>query len=161
VKRADIGALATMSRREIEVGLPWSWTPNRLKRFIGLASTNAYVAESDGTSGTEIVGFSVASLGDVRAHLVLLAVDRRWRNRGIGRELLEWQLRAAQTAGLTDMTLEVRSGNRTAQLFYASAGFKKVRTLSRYYCGVEDAVRLRLTPIRSSQTRIANNSESN
>ena len=153
-KRADVRTLALLSRKEIEHGLPWSWTPTRLKRFLNLGSTNAYVAEVSG----QVVGFSVASLGDARAHLVLLAVDRAFRHRGIGRELLEWQLLAAQTAGLADMSLEVRAANRTAQLFYASAGFQKVRSLPRYYCGVEDAVRFRLTPIRSSRRALENDS---
>lgn len=142
-----------LSRKEIEHGLPWSWTPNRLKRFIALSSTNAYVAEING----QIAGFSVASIGDARAHLVLLAVEKAHRNQGIGRELLEWQLLAAQTAGLADMSLEVRALNRTAQLFYASAGFRKIRTLPRYYCGVEDAIRFRLTPIRARQPMLEKN----
>lgn len=89
---------------------------------------------------------------------MLLAVEKVWRNRGIGRELLEWQLLAAQTAGLADMSLEVRADNRTAQLFYAASGFQKVRTLPKYYCGVEDAVRLRLSPIRASQPMLEKNS---
>ena len=142
-----------MSRREIEQGLPWSWTPNRLRRYVALASTNAYVAEIN----HKVVGFSIASIGDARAHLVLLAVEKAWRNRGIGRELLEWQLLAAQTAGLADMSLEVRAGNRTAQLFYASTGFRKIRTLPRYYCGVEDAVRLRLAPLRARKPMLEKN----
>jgi len=112
------------------------------------------VAEVDGN----IVGFSVASIGDARAHLVLLAVDKSSRNKGIGRELLEWQLLAAQTAGLADMSLEVRSGNRTAQRFYESIGFKKVRMLPKYYCALEDAVRLRLSPIRARQPMLEKNS---
>jgi len=110
------------------------------------------VAEVD----EQFAGFSIASLGDVRAHLVLLAVEKPFRGRGIGNQLLQWQLLAAQTAGLTDMSLEVRSSNPTAQLFYKSAGFRRIRTLPRYYCGVEDAQRLRLSPIRATQTDFDN-----
>lgn len=136
--------------------MPRSWTRDRLQRFFSLASTNAYVAEIDGS----IVGFSVASIGDARAHIVLLAVERSWRNKGIGRELLEWQLLAAQTAGLADMSLEVRASNRTAQLFYASVGFDRVRVLPKYYCGLEDAIRLRLSPIRARQPMLEKNTPS-
>ncbi len=139
-------AIGSLSRRQIEQGLPWTWTPSRLKKFIRLASTNAYVAHVNG----EFAGFSIASLGDARAHLVLLAVEKKWRHQGVGRELLDWQLRAAQTAGLADISLEVRAGNLSAQSFYASAGFEQVRSLKRYYCGVEDAIRLRLSPIRAA-----------
>ncbi len=88
----------------------------------------------------------------MRAHLVLLAVEPTFRNRGIGNQLLQWQLLCAQNAGLADISLEVRAGNPTAQLFYKSAGFKRIRTLKRYYCGVEDAFRMRLSPIRATQT---------
>lgn len=146
-KRSDIDQIAHLSRLEIEGGLNWSWTPKRLLRYCALASTNAYVAEIDG----KFAGFSIASLGDVRAHLVLLAVEPRYRKRGVGLELLNWQITAAQTAGLTDMSLEVRVANRVAQLFYASVGFMRIRLLPNYYCGVEDAVRYRLEPIRTNR----------
>ncbi len=139
--------MASLSRREVEQGLPWVWTPDKLRRFAKLASTNIYVAEID----SRVVGFSIASLGDARAHLVLLAVDRRWRKSGIGRELLDWQLRAGLTAGLADMSLEVRANNKSAQQFYAAAGFRKLRVLPRYYSGLEDGIRFRLSPLRVSQ----------
>ena len=136
--------MASLSRREVEQGLPWSWTANRLRRFVRLTTTNSYIAEVDG----QFAGFSIASLGESRAHLVLLAVEKNWRNQGIGRQLLEWQLRASQTAGLADMSLEVRATNSEAQRFYVAANFRKIRVLAQYYSGVEDAIRLRLSPIR-------------
>jgi len=146
--------MASLSRREVEQGLPWSWTDNRLRRFVSLASTNAYIAEIDG----QFVGFSIASLGESRAHLVLLAVEKKWRNQGVGRELLNWQLYAAQTAGLADMSLEVRATNTGGQRFYAAANFQKIRVLARYYNGAEDAIRLRLSPIRVRDTDLHRNS---
>ncbi len=146
--------MASLSHREVEWGLPWSWTTNRLSRFVSLSSTNAYVAEVDG----QFAGFSIASLGETRAHLVLLAVEKNWRNHGVGRELLDWQLHAAQTAGLTDMSLEVRAKNHDAQRFYAAANFQKVRVLTRYYSGIEDAIRLRLSPIRVNNANVHKNS---
>lgn len=145
--------MASLSRREVEHGLPWSWTTNRLSRFINLPSTNAYTAYVDG----QFAGFSIASLGEDRAHLVLLAVEKRWQNQRVGRELLDWQIRAAQTAGLTDMSLEVRAGNSEAQRFYCSAGFQKVRVIPRYYSGLEDAIRLRLSPVRVCEADVHNN----
>jgi len=89
---------------------------------------------------------------------VLLAVETKWRKRGIGRELLNWQVQAAQTAGLTDMSLEVRSGNRAAQMFYSAAGFLRIRLLPKYYCGIEDAVRLRMEPIRAARSSVKKSS---
>jgi len=146
--------MASLSQREVEHGLPWSWTASRIQRFIGLASTNSYIAEVDG----QFIGFSIASLGDARAHLVLLAVEKSWRNQGVGRELLNWQIRAAQTAGLADMSLEVRAANREAQSFYFAADFQKVRVIPRYYSGLEDAIRLRLSPVRVCNANLHKNS---
>ncbi len=136
--------MAALSRQEIEFGLPWSWTPSRLNRYLKLADSNAYVITENGN----IIGFSVASLGDARAHLVLLAVNSKCRRRGLGSRLLGWQLTAAQTAGLTDITLELRENNRAAQCFYSKMGFTCIRTLPGYY-GSENGLRMRLSPIKA------------
>lgn len=138
-----------MSREEVEHGLPWQWTPRKLRRFLALEDTNAYVAYSNKT----LAGFAIASLGEARAHLVLLAVRPAWRRAGLGSHLLRWQLEAAQTAGTNDMTLELRSGNDAAIKFYEAAGFVQTRTIEGYYNKQEDALRFRLKPIRTATTR--------
>jgi len=118
-----------------------------VRRFLSLADTNAYVAYR----GNTLAGFAIASLGEARAHLVLLAVSKPSRRTGIGSNLLKWQLEAAQTAGINDMTLELRSTNMAARLFYQSAGFEQTRTIAGYYNGQEDALRFRLNPIRIAE----------
>lgn len=75
--------------------------------------------------------------------------------RGIGNQLLQMQLHSAQTAGLTDISLEVRASNKTAQHFYRKAGFQQLRTLKDYYCGAEDALRYRMSPIRAQVPSIS------
>jgi len=62
---------------------------------------------------------------------------------------MNWQIKAAQTAGLVDLSLEVRARNREARLFYQQVGFRFVERLPRYYCGREDAVRMQLSPVRT------------
>ena len=79
---------------------------------------------------------------------MLLAVHPSWRRTGLGTQLLKWQVEAAQTAGITDMTLELRSSNRVAQTFYQDAGFVLTRTVAGYYNKQEDAIRYRLKPLR-------------
>lgn len=136
--------MAQLSRSDIENDLPWSWTPERVARQLRLADTNAYVA----TFGKQLAGFTVASFSNRHAHLVLMAVNSQWRRQGLGNTLMNWQITAAQTAGLQAVLLEVRDRNRNARLFYQQLGFRYVETLKRYYCGREDAVRMRLSPIR-------------
>src|SRR3569832_935113 len=66
----DARAIAELSRDEIEHGLGWSWTPERVRRSIRDRSTNDEVAyEAD-----KLVGFGIMSYGDEKAHLSLLAV---------------------------------------------------------------------------------------
>ena len=132
----------------MEHGLPWQWTPRKLRRFLKLEDTNAYVAYCD----DKLVGFAIASIGEARSHLVLLAVQPGWRRAGLGTQLLKWQLEAAQIAGTTDMTLELRSSNMAARAFYQDAGFLLTRTVPGYYNKQEDALRYRLKPLRIPET---------
>jgi ribosomal protein S18 acetylase RimI-like enzyme len=80
-------------------------------------------------------------------HLVLHAISPSYRRRGLGRQLLEWQLEAAMTGGLCECTLEVRANNHAAQAFYKSSGFSVYQRLRGYYSLQEDALRMKRSPI--------------
>lgn len=147
---ADARAFAAISRSEIERGLPHSWTASRLKSLLARQDTNAYalVEENLPVSIAGIGGFSIASFGRTRAHLVLHAVTPGLRRLGYGRRLLEWQIGAAMTAGLGSLSLEVRASNREALAFYAAIGFESIGRVEGYYSSREDAISLRLAPLR-------------
>ena len=132
-----------MSRHEIEHDLPWSWTPPRVRQVLAQSDTNAYVATVNGQRS----GFSITTLGARQAHLVLLAVLPDWRRLGLGSQLLSWQLETARTAGIVRMSLEVRSRNRAARIFYQQQGFRFERSIPGYYSRREDAVRMSLSPL--------------
>ena len=139
---ADARVFAALTRSEIEPGLPHGWTAARLARLLAYPDTNAYALVSEHGVG----GLSVARFGLQRGHLMLHAVAPGLRRRGFGHELLDWQLRAAATAGLESLTLEVRAANDVARRFYAAHGFRAERRLPRYYAGREDAVRMTTAP---------------
>ena len=131
--------MARMSRRLIEVGLPWwCWTPKRMAKVILAPDTIALVA----IDGKTLVGFAVMHFGDDNAHLNLLAVEPAYRRRRIGKELLEWLEESCVIAGVVKISLEVRAKNGAAIRFYESLGYEKGERISRYYCGEEDAVRM-------------------
>ena len=161
IRRAGVGdalAFATLTRREIETGLPHGWTAPRLARLLADENTNAYalVADevSDETGGARAsrapTGLSVARFGLERGHLMLHAIGAERRGRGLGRELLRWQIEAATIAGLTRLTLEVRSDNARARRFYERCGFRVARRLPRYYAARVDALRMVLEPLVAS-----------
>ena len=152
---SDARAFAALARHEIEVGLPHGWTAARVARLLARPDTNAY-ALVEATAGpgeartraeAGLGGFSIARFDLEHGHLMLHAIAPGLRRRGFGRELLEWQLRAARTAGLTRLSLEVRARDDIARRFYTAFGFRAGARLPRYYAGREDALRMLLEPL--------------
>ncbi len=74
-----------------------------------------------------------------------LAVAPEYRREGLGRRLLEAGLEALRGRGVYQVHLEVRQGNKAAQLLYRHQGFQPVGRRAGYYRNpVEDAIVLRL-----------------
>lgn len=134
----DARAVAELSRDEIEHGLSWSWTPDRVRRAIRNPAINVAVAhEAD-----LLVGFGIMHYGDEKAHLSLLAVHPARREHGVGGKLLDWLEACARTAGCERIEAEARADNQGALAFYGLRGFRRFGTLRGYYEGRIDAFRL-------------------
>jgi ribosomal protein S18 acetylase RimI-like enzyme len=135
----DARAIAEMSRDQIETGLAWSWTPERVRGAIRDSSTNVVVA----MEGIALVGFGIMKYGDEKAHLSLLAVGPKRREDGVGGKLLDWLEKSAMAAGLERIELETRSDNLGALAFYGLRGYERFDVVHGYYQGRIDALRLR------------------
>jgi ribosomal-protein-alanine N-acetyltransferase len=135
---ADALRIAQMSRDEIERGLGWSWTTQRVLRSIFDIETNVVVALEAGS----LAGFAIMKYHDDEAHLLLLAVQPRARRKGIGAALLRWLEQAAMTAGVGQVWLEARVGNAAARAFYRRLGYREIQVLPGYYQGREACVRI-------------------
>lgn len=133
----DAVAIAALSRRVIEHGLEWRWTPQRVLASMADADTNVVVARQF----NDLLGFAVMRYADDDAHLLLLATQPRCRRQGVGSMLLAWLEGTLQVAGIRTIKLETRSGNAGARAFYKHHGFVEHDRRSGYYQGVEDAVR--------------------
>ncbi|HTH78552.1 MAG TPA: GNAT family N-acetyltransferase [Ramlibacter sp.] len=135
---ADARAIAALSRAEIEHGLPWSWTPERVRRAIRDRATNVAVA----SERDALVGFGIMQYGDEKAHLSLLAVHPSRREHGVGAQLMDWLEKCAVTAGCMRIELEARADNLSALAFYGLRGYQRFATVPGYYQGRIDAFRL-------------------
>ncbi len=135
---ADAAGIAAMSRALVEDGLQWSWGPERVAASIRDPDTYVLVARS----AAETVGFAIMHFADDEAHLALFAVVPKYRRRGVGRRLLAWLEKCAVVGGIERILLEVRAGNRGAQAFYESRGYRKLASLPGYYQGREAAFRM-------------------
>lgn len=73
-------------------------------------------------------------------HITLVAVDPRWRRRGLGRLLLAALLKRSAQLGAERATLEVATGNSAALGLYRSLGFRDAGIRRAYYRDGQDAL---------------------
>ena len=134
----EAAAIATMSRRLIEDGLPPSWTEPRILR----AMRNRECVVIAARDRRRTVGFAIMDFYDEHAHLGLLAVQPGHQKQGVGRQLLEWLEASARTAGIFHVLLELRATNDAARAFYEKLGYRECGRRIAYYNGREDALRM-------------------
>jgi len=134
----DASDVADLSRRAVEHGLPWSWTPARVAKAIADPNTNVIVARI----ADALTGFGVMEYQDETAHLVLFAVDAPGRRKGVGSQLLAWLEKVAAAAGIAQIHLEARADNAAALAFYRKHGYRDQAEVLGMYYGAEDGVRL-------------------
>ena len=138
-RSAEAPSIAALSKDAIEHGLSWSWTPQRVLKSVRDAATNTIVAR-----GREaLLGFAIMKYRDEDAHLLLMAVHRSYRRRGIGSALLDWLEVTVRTAGIASIRVEARDTNAAARAFYDKHGYRQTELLRGYYEGRDDAVVLK------------------
>ena len=142
---SDATRIAQMSRRWIEHGLAWRYTPDAISDRIRDSETEVVVGRAAG----RVVGFAVMefSFDAQRAHLVLLAVEPAWRRRGVGVALFRWLEKLVRLGGIATIGLELRSDNDGARAFYEGLGFRASERLRGYYGGSQDAIRMNWTRV--------------
>lgn len=98
--------------------------------------------------GEAVIGYAVLMIALDEAHLLNIAVDAPWQQRGIGRAFLGHMVEVAKRAGCGIVYLEVRPSNHPARHLYRSMGFQQIAIRPSYYPtsgGREDALFLGLT----------------
>lgn len=131
----DAARIAALSRRHIEQGLAWRYTPERVRALMRSRTHNVVVARADGA----LVGFAIMRYGDPSANLDLLGVAPPWRGQGVGRRLVLWLEQVATIAGVATIYVQVRERNARAVQFYRRLAYRPIERLPRYYGGAEGA----------------------
>ena len=111
------------------------WSDDALKCAWDCDRNDVFVAETSGN----IVGYIILENVFNEACVSSVAVDERFRKRGIGKELLD---RALGESKATSVYLEVNERNAPAIALYASCGFEKIGERKKYY-GVDAALVMR------------------
>ena len=105
------------------------WSENLLREEI--YDKNKYYAVC--YSGKSVVGFGGYAQVLDEGHIMNIAVDPDYRNKGIGTYILKDLLNNGKKAGVSAFTLEVRVSNSIARLLYERAGFQFVGIRKKYY----------------------------
>jgi ribosomal-protein-alanine N-acetyltransferase len=101
-----------------------------------------------------VIGYAGLWMQHDEAHICTLAVDARYRRRGVGRRLLVRLLDSALERNADIATLEVRAGNVAAQELYRRFGFDVVGERRRYYTDTgEDALIMTTPPLATPDWR--------
>lgn len=144
---SDAVEIALLSKNDIEHGLGWKYTPQRVVKLMGERSKNLVVARIE----SRLVGFGMMTYYAEQANLDLLAVKRNYRRMKIGSQIVLWLEKVAQTAGSYTIYVQVRSRNTEAIKFYQSLGFLFIDEQRGFYQGVETGLIMakRLRPLFS------------
>lgn len=135
---ADLDAVMVIENRIY----PHPWTRGNFADALN-AGCHCWIAGYRGT----IVGYSVVAIAAGEAHLLNLSIAAEWQRRGLGAELLRFNLRLARDYGVESIFLEVRPSNTAARALYAQSGFREIGVRRAYYPahdGREDALALEL-----------------
>lgn len=89
-----------------------------------------------------------------RGYIAMLAVDRDYRGKGIGSQLVVRAVDAMKEHSCDEVVLETEVSNKGAQQLYYKLGFIKDKRLTRYYMNGGDAFRLKL-PLKTPFQRQA------
>ena len=92
-----------------------------------------------------IVGFLFGIMSsEVECRVLMLAVNKEYRNQGIGTMLLNRFLGEGALRGVRTVSLEVRASNLSGIRFYQRLGFILTGHIPDYYSNGEDGYTLRL-----------------
>ena len=112
-----------------------------------LRPSTLFFAEGDELVAYALI-FPFGPRGDVRQ----IVVDRAWRRRGVGRELMATVATRLRSAGCREWRLEVRADNAAAIALYHTVGMRELHAIETFRLAADAAAKL--APVRSERVRV-------
>jgi ribosomal-protein-alanine N-acetyltransferase len=122
----DAEALAGLHAQGFHRG----WPVADFQSYIASRDTPVYVACD---AKRKIAGFAMLRLAADEAELITIAVDNRWRKKGVGRALMRALFDDLQMTPARKLFLEVAADNPAALRLYTQHGFSRVSERQGYY----------------------------
>lgn len=119
------------------------WSISLLRQGLGYSLDTYWVLETG--QSPVLIGYAALRILAGEAELQRIAVDPAYQGRGYARELMGEITAFSRKNQVSDLILEVRSGNAAARNLYKSYGFREEAVRRDYYeHPAEDAVLMRL-----------------
>ena len=125
-EQADAETLARLHAQ----GFYRGWPRGEFAAYIAGADTPIYVACD---ARRRIAGFAMLRLAADEAELITIAVDPKWRKKGVGLALMRALFEDLRMTPARQLFLEVAADNPAALKLYGKLGFTKVSERRGYY----------------------------
>ncbi|TNC46514.1 ribosomal protein S18-alanine N-acetyltransferase [Mumia zhuanghuii] len=129
----DVETLTSLEREAFGAD---AWSRDQVADEVAGQSRHVVVAEDD----AGVVGYASLMVAGETADVARIAVVRRARRRGVGRQMLAALLDESVRRGADRVLLEVASDNAPAIACYEAVGFDAIATRRHYYRSGADAV---------------------
>jgi ribosomal-protein-alanine N-acetyltransferase len=126
----DAEAIASLHAQGFHRG----WPREDFVSYIADNDTPVYVACD---AKRKIAGFAMLRLAADEAELITIAVDPRWRKKGVGKALMRALFEDLAMTAARKLFLEVAADNPAALRLYAGLGFGKVSERQGYYARLD------------------------
>lgn len=125
---------------------PIPWTKQAWESYFDSHSNFLITAYFEPNS-PQILGFSLwqTSVADSFAHLLKIAVDSHFRQKGAGEKIMKASLAALHAKQIKDYFLEVEENNSAAVTLYKKMGFKTIHKKEKFYTNGEAALIMTLS----------------
>ena len=108
--------------------------------------------------GENIISFALFKVikADDLGHLLKIVVAKEYRNRGLGKSLLNNSIESFKRNGISSIYLEVDINNEIAISFYENFGFHKLANIKDLYRSGEDGYSYKLDFLCAEQLNVYN-----
>jgi ribosomal-protein-alanine N-acetyltransferase len=131
---ADARALASLHASSFHRG----WSEDEFERLL----LDRHVVAHRATAGAALAGFILSRIVQDEAEILSVAVASARRGQGLGRQLLDINVRRLAALGARAVFLEVEERNVSARRLYRRAGFQEVGRRETYYAPEHGAAAL-------------------
>lgn len=135
IEPAETGDAEVLARLHA-AGFYRGWPREEFAAYLSAFATPAYVACD---KHRKIAGFIMVRLASEECELLTIAVDPKWRGKGVGTALLAAALADLRMSRCEKMFLEVAEDNTPAIALYARYGFAEVGRRAGYYARPDGA----------------------